>query len=103
MTRYSSTTKKPNQFLKGLREHFLLRRKGEKTSRSGGINECWKPSNEASKADLKEFHQEEIRLRCARRRSRLSDHRKPDYVRPVHKQTREIARRLKQEERRLSR
>lgn len=37
---------------------------------SGGINPCWKPSNEASKADLIEFHKEELKLRRRRQLAR---------------------------------
>lgn len=32
---------------------------------TGGCNPCYKPSNEVSKADLKEFHQEDLKLRRA--------------------------------------
>lgn len=34
---------------------------------TGGINPCFRPSNEASKADLAEFHREEMGLRKAHR------------------------------------
>jgi hypothetical protein len=32
---------------------------------TGGINPCFRPSNEASKADLAEFHAEDLKLRRA--------------------------------------
>jgi hypothetical protein len=32
---------------------------------TGGSNPCFKPSNEASKADLREFHKEDLKLRRA--------------------------------------
>lgn len=56
--------RRANQYLKGLREHWLLRRQGHKSGRGTGVvNDCWRPSNEASKADLIEFHQENMRSR----------------------------------------
>ena len=32
---------------------------------TGGINPCFKPSNDASKDELREFHKEDLRLRRA--------------------------------------
>lgn len=32
---------------------------------TGGINPCFKPANEATKADLVEFHREDMKLRRA--------------------------------------
>jgi hypothetical protein len=40
---------------------------------TGGINPCFKPSNEASKADLIEFHQEDLRLRRSHQLARQSN------------------------------
>lgn len=74
------------------RDHFVKRRKSKKPltflrSRfwgkrvnpvreplkkgTGGVNPCWTPSNEASKADLIEFHKEELRLRRHRQLARV--------------------------------
>jgi len=55
------------------RDNFVKRRKvaerlGLKTSLkrdTGGINPCFRPSLEASNADLAEFHAEEMKLRRA--------------------------------------
>lgn len=71
MTKYSNTAKKPDQYLKGLRKHWKRRRKdkGYTDKRNAAVNDCWKPSNEASKADLAEYHREEVRLRKAKRRA----------------------------------
>lgn len=33
-----------------------------------GLNDCWRPSNEASKPDLAEFHEEKMGIKRARRR-----------------------------------
>jgi hypothetical protein len=68
------------------RDNFVKRRKvakrlGVSTSLkrgTGGINECWKPSNEASKADLREFHREDLRLRRHRQLERQPNVRKRD-------------------------
>lgn len=38
---------------------------------TGGINPCWRPSAGASKADLAEYHTEEMALRRSRQRSRV--------------------------------
>jgi hypothetical protein len=38
---------------------------------TGGINPCFKPSGEASKADLREFHQEDLRLRRSHQLARV--------------------------------
>lgn len=65
--------KKPNQYLKGLMEHFRMRRLHPKTYKgrgAGGINDCWKPSAGASKADLIEWHKEDLRLRRRRQLTR---------------------------------
>lgn len=67
----SSYARRPNQYLIDLREHWKLRRQGKRSSRATGLNNCWKPSNEASKADLREYHQEEMRLRRHRQRNRV--------------------------------
>jgi hypothetical protein len=40
---------------------------------TGGINPCFKPSNEASKADLREFHQEDLRLRRSKQLARTAN------------------------------
>ena len=71
MTKYSNTLKKPGQYVKGLLEHWKRLRtdKRYRDKRNTAVNECWKPSNEASKADLAEYHREEMRLRKARRKS----------------------------------
>jgi hypothetical protein len=77
MTKYSSRFKRPNSYLRDLGEHWKERRRRMKTKevlpsrRSGNcINECWKPSNEASKEDLREYHREEMKLRRSRRSRR---------------------------------
>lgn len=69
MTKYSNPRKAPNQYAKGLHEHFLLRRREPTyTGRSRTpVNDCFKPSADASKADLREYHREEMALRRARR------------------------------------
>lgn len=69
MTKYSNTLKKPDSYLKGLYEHFKLLHKGPRyhDKRDTAVNDCWKPSNEATKADIAEFHWEEMKLRKARR------------------------------------
>ena len=65
-------TKKPNQYLRGLEEHFLLRRRDPRYTdkRNTAVNDCFRPSNESSKADLAEYHREEIGIRKARRWAR---------------------------------
>jgi hypothetical protein len=70
MTKYSNTTKPPNQYVDGLREHWNRQRTDKRYTarRNTAVNDCWKPSNEASKADLREFHREEMKLRKAHRR-----------------------------------
>lgn len=75
MTKYSNIAKKPGSYMKGLHAHWKERRailrshaKRHPPTRRGAVNQCWKPSNEASKADLAEYHREEMRLRKARRR-----------------------------------
>lgn len=72
MTKYSNTTKKPDQYLKGLREHWKLRRanKGYRDNRATAVNDCWRPSAGASKADLAEYHREEMKLRRRRQLAR---------------------------------
>jgi hypothetical protein len=44
---------------------------------TGGINECWKPSAGASKADLAEWHQEDLKLRRHRQLARVSNSASP--------------------------
>jgi hypothetical protein len=63
--------KAPDQYMKGLRKHWRDVRKGlaKAGSRIGSVNDCWTPSAGASKADLKEFHQEEMKLRRRRQRN----------------------------------
>lgn len=70
MTRYSNTAKKPDQYVRGLRAHWKRQRTDKRYlgKRDTAVNECWKPSNEASVADLLEYHREEMRLRKNRRR-----------------------------------
>lgn len=49
-----------------VKDRKVARRLGLKTSPkkgTGGINDCFTPSNESSKPDLKEFHQEDLKLR----------------------------------------
>ena len=71
--------KEPDQYLKGLEAHWKERRrviktgKGKLPRRAGpSFNDCWKPSNEASKADLREYHAEEMKLRRRRQLARVS-------------------------------
>lgn len=47
------------------RDHFVKRRKHAVSLKrgAGGINDCWRPSHEATKADLAEYHAEEMKLR----------------------------------------
>lgn len=54
------------------RDNFIKRRKFATSLKkgTGGINECYRPSNEASKADLAEYHREEMALRRAGQRKR---------------------------------
>jgi hypothetical protein len=74
----SKPGKKPDQYLKGLEAHWKERRvlrtgKGRMPSRgTNSVNDCWKPSNEASKADLREYHAEEMKLRRRRQLARVS-------------------------------
>lgn len=74
MTKYSNTLKTPDQYLEGLYEHWKRLRtdKGYTDKRNKAVNECWRPSNEASKEDLAEYHREEMRLRKSRRRRRAA-------------------------------
>jgi hypothetical protein len=78
--------------------------KERKFKSSGGVspNECWRPSAGHSKADMVEFHQENIRLRLKKRWSRQSSYNLkgvlPASVNPKtgkpHEHKREIARNL---------
>jgi len=54
------------------RDNFVKRRKFQTSMAkgTGGINDCFRPSAEASKADLVEFHSEEMKLRRSRQRKR---------------------------------
>lgn len=64
------------------REHFVKRRKHptylarvaerKRAGRSGAGNPCFRPSNEASKADLAEYHREEMGLRRSHQRQRTA-------------------------------
>lgn len=69
----NSIARRPDQYLKDLRAHWLQRRadarKGKPLTRRsrGVVNECWKPAAGASKADLMEYHREEMQLRRRRR------------------------------------
>lgn len=56
------------------RDNFVKRRKFATSLKkgTGGINPCFRPSNEASKTDLVEFHREEMALRRAHQRKRQS-------------------------------
>jgi hypothetical protein len=71
VTKYSNTLKKPDQYVKGLREHWKRQRTDKRyfDKRNTAVNDCWKPSSEASRADLAEYHREEMRLKKARRRA----------------------------------
>ena len=61
---------KHNKHVQGLMEHWKRQRKDPcyTDKRNTAVNDCFKPSNEASKADLAEYHREEMKLRRARRR-----------------------------------
>jgi hypothetical protein len=65
------------------RDHFVKRRKFPKSLKrgTGGCNPCFKPSNEASKADLVEFHREDLKLRRSRQLSRVAQPRPYDMSR----------------------
>lgn len=93
------------QFVKRRKHPKYLERAAERRGgRSGGMNSCFRPSAEASKADLAEYHREEMGLRRAHQRERTATHR------PVasgsiatenrhggpHQHEREIARRQRQ-------
>jgi hypothetical protein len=54
-------------------DNFVKRRKFAKSLKkgTGGIDERFRPSDEASKADLAEYHREEMALRRSRQRKRL--------------------------------
>jgi hypothetical protein len=66
----------PNQFLKGLGKYFTARRLGHRPDgRGGAINDCWRPSNEASKEDLREWHREDLKLRRRRQLEPTSQYR----------------------------
>lgn len=53
-------------------DNFVKRRKHATTlaKGTGGINPCYRPSAGASKADLVEFHREDMRLRRSRQLQR---------------------------------
>lgn len=58
-----------------MNDNFVKRRKFPKSLKrgTGGMNPCWRPSSEASKADRVEFHQEDMKLRRSRRRQLKPD------------------------------
>lgn len=72
MTKYSNPAKKCDGYLKGLRKYWKRLRTDKRyhEKRNTAVNDCWRPSNEASKADLVEYHREEMKLRKAHRRAR---------------------------------
>lgn len=105
------------------RENYVKRRKhpnylaaveARKRAGRGGVNDCFRPSNEASKADLAEWHKEELALRRSRQRKRTANGYRsrggsiaqgnrnlrrisaPHDCAP-HEHSREIARRLRQQ------
>lgn len=91
----------PDQYAKGLRDHWLQQRKDPtyEGRRATAVNDCWRPSNEATKADLAEFHAENMGIR---RRKQLARERNVRF-RPStsiaegsHKHERERARHLRQ-------
>lgn len=56
-----------------VKDRKIARRLGLNTSLkkgTGGINPCFRPSGEASRADLIEYHREDMRLRRAHQRDR---------------------------------
>jgi hypothetical protein len=62
---------------------------------TGGINPCFRPSAGASKADLREFHKEDLKLRRAAQLKRTPNVRQPasrSIATHSHEHKREIAR-----------
>jgi hypothetical protein len=55
------------------RDNFVKRRKHNKplAKGTGGINPCFRPAGGASKADLREFHDEDLKLRRSRQLARV--------------------------------
>jgi hypothetical protein len=89
-----------------LRAHWKAQRrdlsKSPKAKRTGGFNDCFRPSAGASKADLKEFHQEEMALRRRHRWDRQSSYSTKAWYKRfglpvIGTQKREAARRLRQQ------
>ena len=63
------------QYVKGLEEHFRMRRQHPKTytgRRATPINDCWKAPAGTPKADLAEDHREEMKARRKRSNNRIT-------------------------------